>query len=325
MLNPLSWEQINHQLKTALKEILYAEYPSLQEENTKIITSIRDDNLHLADYMEEIDSLGGLIDSESIIERAEQQFQQDKKSFRASLKNEQIDSADVLSKASDLAGKELIEYVSTRDKIISQFETLDLNKEEDEEVVRNHFLKRGITGDSFSPVPIKENNLWLLDDKFMTYSYVASEKALKTMLSEAGLGKPETSDRFDVGIYSNSDTGKRAILIEFKKLSANYKENGEGINQLSNYADILSKNGIDELYLYLIASIDEQFKNNLINLYKFTKVFSQDGEIYHGTLNNVNAYIQIVSPKALIADARARNRTFIEMVKGQTIKENKTT
>lgn len=86
-----------------------------------------------------------------------------------------------------MAGKELIEYVITRDKIITQFELLDLNKEKDEEIIRNHFLKRGLTGDSFSPVPVRENNLWLLDDKFMTYSYVASEKALKTLLSAVGL------------------------------------------------------------------------------------------------------------------------------------------
>ncbi len=319
LLNPLSWEQINGRLKDALRDVIYSAYPNLKEQNTELVSSIRDENLHLVDYMEEIDSLGGLIDSESIIEKAEQQFLQDKKSFRTILKQEKPDSAEILSKASDLAGKELIEYVITRDKIITQFELLDLNKEKDEEVIRNHFLKRGITGDSFSPVPVRENNLWLLDDKFMTYNYVASEKALKTLLSAVGLPKAESNDRFDIGIYSNSENGKRAILIEFKKFSANYKENGEGINQLGTYADTLSKNGIDELYLYLVASVDEQFKNNLVNLYKFTKVFSQDGEIYHGTLSNVNAYIQVVSPQALISDAKARNKTFIDMIRTLSI------
>jgi Histidine kinase-, DNA gyrase B-, and HSP90-like ATPase len=319
LLSPLSWEQINNRLKEALRDVIYGAYPNLQTENAKTIAAIRDENLHLADYMGEIDSLVGLIDSESIIEKAEQQFQQDKKSFRAVLKAETPNSEEVLRKASDLAGKELIEYVLTRDKIIAQFELLDLNKEKDEEIIRSHFLKRGLTGDSFSPVPVKENNLWLLDDKFMTYNYVASEKALKTLLSAVGLPKAESDDRFDIGIYSNSENGRRAIIVEFKKFSANYKENGEGINQLSTYADTLSKKGIDELYLYLVASVDEQFRSNLVNLYKFTKVFSQEGEIYHGTLSNVNAYIQIVSPKALIADARARNKTFIDMIRDLTI------
>jgi hypothetical protein len=194
---------------------------------------------------------------------------------------------------------------------------LDLTKVDDEEIVRNHFLKRGLEGKDYSPVPVKQNNLWLLDDKFMTYNYVASEKAINTLLDSVGLEKNDSGgDRFDIGIYSNSENGKRVILVEFKKLSANYKENGEGINQLSIYAESLNKSGIDELYLYLIASIDDKFRSNLVNLYKFTRVFSQDGEIYHGSLNNVNAYIQIVSPKALISDAKARNQTFINMIKG---------
>jgi hypothetical protein len=156
--------------------------------------------------------------------------------------------------------------------------------------------------------------------KRMGSNYVASEKAIKTLLSAVGLPKAESDDRFDIGIYSNSENGKRAIIVEFKKFSANYKENGEGINQLSTYADTLSKNGIDELYLYLVASVNEQFRNNILNLYKFTKLFSQEGEIYHGALSNVNAYIQIVSPKALIADARARNKTFIDMIRVMTTK-----
>ena len=67
----------------------------------------------------------------------------------------------------------------------------------------------------------------------------------------------------------------------------------------------------------MIASIDEDFRDTLVNIYKFNKVFSQEGEVYHGSLNNINAYIQIVSPKALIADARARNKTFIDLVKEQ--------
>ena len=84
---------------------------------------------------------------------------------------------------------------------------------------------------------------------------------------------------------------------------------------LSTYAKKLQESGIKELYLYLIASVDDNFRDNLVNLYKFTKVFSQDGEIYQGSLNNLNAHIQIVSPKALIADAKARNKTFIDIVK----------
>jgi hypothetical protein len=321
LLRSLSWEQINNHLKEALRDVIYEAYPNLQEDNAKTIAAIRDESLHLADYMGEIDSLGGLIDSESIIEKAEQLFQQDKKSFRAILKSQRPNNEEVLRRASDLAGKELIEYVITRDKIISQFESMDLKKEENEEILRNHFLKRGLSGDSYSPVAVKENNLWLLDDKFMTYSYVASEQAIKTLLKKAGLPELSSADRFDIGIYSNSDMGKRAIMVEFKKLSAGYKENGVGIDQLYNYASQLKQSGVEQIYLYLIAEVDDKFRTMLTGSNRgFNRVFSQEGELYQRSYDDVNAYIQIVSPKALIADARARNKTFIDMIRVMTTK-----
>lgn len=283
--------------------------------NQELVKSIKEDNLHLAEYLQDVDSLGGMIDSDVIVRRAEEIYLQEKIEFKKELKENKIDSSEIIRKASNLAGKELIEYVTTRDKVISEFEHLDFTKESDEEIIRNHFLKRGLVGTDYSPIDTKENSLWLLDDKFMTYNYVASEKQLNTLLKAVGLGEVESEDRFDIGIYSNSVEAKKAILIEFKKFTANYKENGEGISQLSTYANQLQKAGIDELYLYLIASVDDKFRNNLTNLFKFTKIFSHDGEIYQGALNNLNAYIQIMSPKALIADAKARNKTFIDIVR----------
>jgi len=311
----LSWEVINNQLREIIKEIIYEKYPKLEATNKELIKSIKEDNLHLVEYLQDVDSLGGMVDGDSIIERAEEIYKQEKIAFKKELKEKKIDSSEIIRKASNLAGKELIEYVTTRDKVISEFEHLDLNNESDEEIIRNHFLKRGLVGTNYSPIDTKENSLWLLDDKFMTYNYVASERQLNTLLKAVGLEEIESKDRFDIGIYSNSTEAKKAILIEFKKFTANHKENGEGISQLSTYADQPQKAGINELYLYLIASVDDKFRNNLTNLFKFTKIFSQDGEIYQGALNNLNAYIQIMSPKALIADAKARNKTFIDIIR----------
>ncbi len=237
LMHHLSWEQINIALKKEIKDILYKKFPDLETENKKITKAIKEENLHLIDYLQDIDSLGGLVNSESIIEKAELLFLKDKSDFRKELKKtSNKDSQEVIRKASDLAGKELIEYVLTRDKIIDQLGILDLKKEKDEEIVRNHFLQRGKVGTDYSPIPAKENRLWLLDDKFMTYNYVASEKAINTLLDSIGLNKTDSLDRFDIGIYSNSNSSetKKVILIEMKKLSANYKENGEGINQLRN-------------------------------------------------------------------------------------------
>ena len=147
----------------------------------------------------------------------------------------------------------------------------------------------------------------------MTYTYIASERQLKTLLFEIdNTIHSNNDDRFDVAIYSDNKDAKRVILIEFKKFTANYKENGEGITQLYKYAQRLKGSGINEIYLYLIAKIDDDFRSMLISSKEgFTRIFSQQGEVYHRSYNDVNAYIQVISPDALIADAKARNNILL--------------
>ena len=73
--------------------------------------------------------------------------------------------------------------------------------------------------------------------------------------------------------------------------------------ELINYLIIvhnLHKKGIKELYLYLIADVDDKFREQLTIQHDFKKIFSQDGEVYQHSYPEYNAYIQVVSPKAII-------------------------
>jgi len=318
---PLCWQEINEALQVAVREVIYSAYPDLEGKNKEIIASIRNENLHLASYIALNASIGGLVDSDALIENAEKAFHQDKKNLRKMLHQNNPHCEDILRYASDLAGKELIEYIGMRDKVITQFERMDLADEQSEMVIHNHFLKRGTVGMEFTPVPVQDNNLWLLDDKFMTYSYVASEKTLVKLLQDIGLQGEQGSDRFDLAIYSDSQDVKKVILVELKKFSARYGQNGVGILQLGQYAKILANAGVDQIYLYLVAKIDDNFRSTLVDIHNFKRVFSQKGEVYQGAFSALNAYIQVLSPEAIIADARARNQTFIDMVRGQILSD----
>ena len=319
LFGDFSWEMINEKLSEKIAEILYDKFPTLKNKNKEIIQNLKKEYLHLADYLSDdrINSLGGLIDEEEIIKKAENDFLKIKREFRKTLeKNE--NNKQILDEARALAGQELLEYILLREKIIGKLSQLNANQTNIEENVRSLFLKRGKEGTDYSHIPVKENNLWLLDDKFMTYNYIASEKQIASLLKAINPEEvTDSKDRFDIGIYSNSNACKKVILIETKKLNANYKANGVGILQLSNYAKQLKKKGIDEIYLYLIAYVDDTFKDQLQNVFKFTQIFSQRGEIYQGTFDNINAYIQIISPDALIADAKTRNKTFLDMIREQ--------
>ena len=67
--------------------------------------------------------------------------------------------------------------------------------------------------------------------------------------------------------------------------------------------------------LTFIVEIDDKFKRVMISERGFNKVFSHEGEVYQRSYDDINAYIQIISPDAIIADAAARNKTFLDIIK----------
>lgn len=120
----------------------------------------------------------------------------------------------------------------------------------------------------------------------------------------------------DIVLYFNKqEKNKAACIIELKKLTANYKENGGGILQLFNYSKKIFESGVKELYLYLFAEINDDFRDVIENEKGFKKIFSHQGEIWQNSYKDRNSYIQIISPNAIIADANARSKTFLDIIK----------
>lgn len=321
----LSFNEIKTKVEGEIYNILKSEFPDIDTWNKKQIAEFKNENPELIGFIDENPKSFFIKKNEKL--KALEKMQKLENDFES--KKDKKNREQIITEAEKIGALKLTSYLKYRKEIIEQFEKYDFAKETEEEKIRNHILKRGLEGTNYSPVPIEDNNLWLLDDKFMSYNYVASEKAINTLLSGVGLDKTNSNDRFDIGIYSNSENAKRVILIEMKKFSAGYKANGSGIDQLNKYADLLSKSGITEIYLYLIASIDDDFRV-ILRGRNFVKIFSQDGDVYQGTFggDNLNAYIQIVSPKALISDAKARNKTFLDFIinkqKIHNTNENKT-
>jgi hypothetical protein len=211
---------------------------------------------------------------------------------------------------------DLIRYILHRQKIIEKLLGLSNNKENIESTIHDLILKKGLEGFDYSPIGIKDNNLWLIDDKFMTYGYVASNKKIKTILPNCGL-EGNSQDAPDIAIYVPDKNGiKKMVLIELKKFTATDYENGKGVMQLRNYSKLIIDSGVNEAYLYLLVEIENKdFRGQLEDTFNFKKIFSQEGEIWQGKFGTINAYIQIISPDAIIADAAARNKTFLDIIK----------
>ena len=312
IFNFLSFDDIKHKLQQEIFNILKEEFPTIDDDNKKQIEKFKYDNPELIGFIDENPKSFFIAKDEK--ERALARLQKEKEEFERKKNTKNVSREEIIQRAEAIGALQLVSYLKYRREIIEQFAKYDLTKEKEEEKVRNHILKRGLEGSDYSPISIKENNLWLLDDKFMSYNYAASEKAINTLLKNAGLDKADSRDKFDIGIYCNNENIKKVILVEMKKFTSNYKVAGEGINQLYIYATRLRDSGIDEIYLYLIAEVDEDFRKLIIGKEGFTRVFSQDGEIYQRNYNDVNAFVQVISPKALIADANSRNKTFLDFI-----------
>ena len=178
---------------------------------------------------------------------------------------------------------------------------------------KNQMTSRDYNKEFCDKIEFGYNNLWMIDDRFMGYSYIASEQYISTFIKNNNLQKVKGNGEMDIVVYFDNEDKKRAVIVECKKMTANYKENGTGISQLFKYAKCLHQCGIDEIYLLLPVNIDDDFRDVLENKEKFCKIFSHKGELWQNSYNDRNAYIQVITPDALIANAQARNKKFIEM------------
>jgi len=297
----IEWSDVRKEIEKAVNKLLNEKFPELATENAKKIKDLKEKYPHYADYIE--NSSFGFVDEKQILDNAYK---------KARVEEQKLDKNASIEDIQKCVSNDLIRYILHRQEIINKLQSLENTKIEKE--VHNLFLEQGLEGTDERQVPLDKNNLWLLDDKFMSYSYIDSEKTIHKFLENISLEKNDADDRMDIVLYSNSEEKKKVVMLEMKKLNADYKESAVGIHQLQNYSSQLKEAGINEMYLYLITNINDKFRKNLIDFEGFTKVFSHEGEIYQRSYNNVNAYIQIISPNAIIADANIRNKTFLDII-----------
>ena len=205
-------------------------------------------------------------------------------------------------------------YIKWRQKIIDKLMSKINDKKTLEKEIHNLICKKGKIGTDFDPLKLEENNIWLIDDKFMSYNYVASEKTINEITNK--LGNKIDKDKIpDIVIYKKIGNFKKAVIIELKKPDSDLWDAGKSIDQCGFYAKQLSKSGIKEIYCYAIVNIDSDARD-ILETRKFIKLFSTDEtEIWQGDFGGINAFIQIISPTTFAKDAENRNQTFINIIK----------
>lgn len=307
-------------LKSEIAKILSDNIPEIKTRNKEVRSKFEQQFPHLLGFFEE-DTVG-LIDKDEALSSAQQKFFTAEKEV---LECSEL-SDDAYNKSLELSSRVLTEYVLYREKIIRKMKSMtDKNSEKD---IHNLIVPRfkKFSGDLESE--LYQNNAWLLDDKFMVFQTILSEKRMDQVIKAIKLDEEDISDdgRPDIAMIFSSDPDTSSavdvVVVEIKKKTSDEKENSYAINQLLQRAEKLVKHcsNIQRIWYYAVLEVNDSLATRLRQqkwapLFSKGKVFYQEFE----TPDADNRYIPtptfVMSFDAIVSDAETRNHTFLEILK----------
>jgi hypothetical protein len=333
ILDEVSLRNVRKVFIKLVSEVIREEIPEIAGQNEQVKQKLQTSYPHLQGFID--DEAVGLVDKDNIINEAQSKYFNSQKELL-----EATELSDVqYSKSLDFSSRVLTEYILYREKIIAKLKGMTIKNDEKEIhnliVPKNkNYYRNGDIND------IYQNNAWILDDKYMTYSVVLSDKQIEEIYSVIGVegshqysetenGKPDVTIIFSDKPESTNKVD--VVIVEFKKLGIKLAKKEELVSQLKQRARRLIEyypDKIQRIWFYGIADFDEEFRISLIEE-GFVKLFSH-GEILFKkqpiVINPVTeetrlADLFILSYKTMLEDAQARNTTFLRILK-ESIKKS---
>lgn len=307
-------------LKSEIAKILSENIPEIKTKNKEVRSKFEEQFPHLLGFFEE-DTVG-LIDKDEALSSAQQKFFTAEKEVLECIEL----SDDAYNKSLELSSRVLTEYVLYREKIIRKMKSMtDKNSEKD---IHNLIVPRFQKFSGNLESELYQNNAWLLDDKFMVFQTILSEKRMDQVIKAIKLEEEAISDdgRPDIAMIFSSDPDTTSsvdvVVVEIKKKTSDEKENSYAINQLLQRAEKLVKHcsNIQRIWYYAVLEVNESLATRLRQqkwapLFSKGKVFYQEFE----TPDADNRYIPtptfVMSFDAIVNDAETRNHTFLEILK----------
>ena len=321
----ISFDDINYCLKSAIDEIICDNVPNIAEENERCIKDLIEEYPHLTKYIKQ--DVSFVKNKKDILYMAKRKFDNEKESVRTKftklLNANNVDIKefdDLVEKINFISANELAEYIVYRSQIINLLKKINEKDGKREDVLHNVFMK--IRSQSFQAYP--ENNLWLLDDKFMTYVYAASDLEVSKIVTAIENSSNEVYRvryRPDLCLFyskKSKDDLKEVVIIEFKAADADIDQKGKAFWEIIRNVQIVRENieNVGLIWAYTITKFTDEFKY-LISSQDFEPLFSNDSknEAYYRYYKNANAHCYYLSLNAIIENADARNNIFLDILK----------
>lgn len=315
-------KRLAHEVDLLLKN----EIPAINDANEAVKTEVKERYPHLGHYFPE--DTAGLIVRQDVIDKATDTF----------VRNQQVVldaielSEEQLGLAMEMGARVLMQYILFRNKTLEQLDQIsDLHSEN----VMHNLLVPRFKAYSQEDEDIYSNNAWVLDEKFMAYSFVLSDKKLRDFVHKVfpdAVANHVTGEP-DIAVLMSKDiTGAShndIVVVEMKKLGVKIEKEAAVITQLTTRAmDILDyfNPTTQRLWLFGIVEVTPIMRRILITE-GWSPLYST-GQYWHTTRDvvptsggaPVPTQFYIIPYRTLISDAKLRNGTFMDLLK-RTIKK----
>ena len=323
----LNEQNLYRRLKQAIGRVLSEEIPEIEKQNADIERSFEKHFPHLLGYFES--ETIGLIDRDEALSVAQQKFFIAEKEI---LQCENLTESGY-KKSLELSSRVLTEYVLYREKIIKRLSKI--NKDNSEAEIHNLIVPRYQEFQHDSQDDIYQNNAWLLDDKFMTFRTILSEKRMDQVIQAISLESEVTDNgRPDIAMIFSADPDRHeavdAVIVEIKKKTDDEKENQFAINQLLKRARKITQHcrNIQRIWYYAVIEINEDMAESLIQqkwapLFSKGRTFYQDFVTRNPEGKEVPTPTYILSFDAIVKDAASRNHVFLDILRKSMKRNNK--
>lgn len=319
---------VKHLFREGIASVINERFPQIAEKNREREDYLKTTYPHLSGYFKPEDI--GFSSHSELVKNAQDKYFRDQKEILSAteLTEEQYD------KSLDLAARSLMEYILFRQNAISKMNSM--SKDNLEADLHNLIVPKGADfQEGEFCKDLYRNNVWVLDDKFMSYCAVLSEAEMSKVVSYITDGEVRDSDddRPDIVLFFSTDPTKDdkeildVVVIELKRLGITAEQNSIVEFQLDTRTQRLAEyygKRIQRMWFYGIVEISEKYEMHLLNnlykpLYSNGKVYFRSKPIYTDKSMQYsviqNSYI--MDFKALVDDANSRNETFLRILKHQ--------
>jgi len=233
-----------------------------------------------------------------------------------------------LEKITDINKSDLARYVCQRKVVLDYLQNCLLRRQDGkynyESDIHNTIFPMIASSED---IPFQNHNLWVLDEKLVYHTFLASDQPISSYMESESTKEPDLAifNAYDKACaFSNSPEGEimtSIIIVEFKRpMRDAYSKEENPIDQVYSYIEEIREGKkltrLDRpfivapqapFYCYIVCDIRPKIQKWALNS---GFMIMPDGQGYYCYNPGRNAYVEIISFDKMLSDAKKRQMAF---------------